>query len=85
MAKPVEQLDHVIIRFAGDSGDGMQLTGGQFTSETATVGNDPRHQPDFPVEIRAPAGLLVGVSGFRSTSRTTTSSRRATRRTCSLR
>ena len=64
MAKPVEQLDHVIIRFAGDSGDGMQLTGDRFTSETALVGNDLATLPDFPAEIRAPAGSLPGVSGF---------------------
>ena len=64
MAKPVEQLDRVVIRFAGDSGDGMQLTGGQFTSETATIGNDLATLPDFPAEIRAPAGSLPGVSGF---------------------
>src|SRR6266498_1832755 len=64
MAKPVEQLDHVIIRFAGDSGDGMQLTGDRFTSETALLGNDLATLPDFPAEIRAPAGSLPGVSGF---------------------
>src|ERR671916_1806017 len=64
MAKPVEQLDRVIIRFAGDSGDGMQLTGGRFTSETALMGNDLSTLPDFPAEIRAPAGALPGVSGF---------------------
>src|SRR5205807_218499 len=54
----------VIIRFAGDSGDGMQLTGGRFTSETAVFGNDLSTLPDFPAEIRAPAGSLPGVSGF---------------------
>src|SRR5881409_662526 len=64
MAKPVEQLDRVIIRFAGDSGDGMQLTGGRFTSETAILGNDLSTFPDFPAEIRAPAGTLPGVSGY---------------------
>jgi 2-oxoglutarate/2-oxoacid ferredoxin oxidoreductase subunit alpha len=63
-AKPIEQLDSVIVRFAGDSGDGMQLTGGQFTSETAILGNDLSTFPDFPAEIRAPAGSLPGVSGF---------------------
>ena len=62
--KKVEQLDGVIIRFAGDSGDGMQLTGDRFTSETATLGNDLATFPDFPAEIRAPAGSLPGVSGF---------------------
>jgi 2-oxoglutarate ferredoxin oxidoreductase subunit alpha len=64
LAKPVEQLESVVIRFAGDSGDGMQLTGGRFTSETALTGNDLATLPDFPAEIRAPAGSLPGVSGF---------------------
>jgi 2-oxoglutarate ferredoxin oxidoreductase subunit alpha len=64
VAKTVEQRDSVVIRFAGDSGDGMQLTGGQFTSETAILGNDLSSFPDFPAEIRAPAGSLPGVSGF---------------------
>jgi 2-oxoglutarate/2-oxoacid ferredoxin oxidoreductase subunit alpha len=64
MAKPVEQLESVVIRFAGDSGDGMQLTGGRFTTETAMTGNDLATFPDFPAEIRAPAGSLPGVSGF---------------------
>ncbi|HET7807000.1 MAG TPA: 2-oxoacid:acceptor oxidoreductase family protein, partial [Gaiellaceae bacterium] len=64
MAKPVEQLEQVTIRFAGDSGDGMQLAGGRFTSETALIGNDLSTLPDFPAEIRAPAGSLPGVSGF---------------------
>jgi 2-oxoglutarate/2-oxoacid ferredoxin oxidoreductase subunit alpha len=64
MAKAVEQLEQVIIRFAGDSGDGMQLTGDRFTSETAVLGNDLSTLPDFPAEIRAPAGSLPGVSGF---------------------
>src|SRR3982751_6825736 len=63
-SKPVEQRESVVIRFAGDSGDGMQLTGGQFTSETAVMGNDLSTYPDFPAEIRAPAGSLPGVSGF---------------------
>ena len=63
-SKPVEQLDSVVIRFAGDSGDGMQLTGGRMTSETAVMGNDLATFPDFPAEIRAPAGSLPGVSGF---------------------
>src|SRR5881394_2570273 len=63
-AKPIEQVDSVIVRFAGDSGDGMQLTGGRFTSETAVLGNDLSTFPDFPAEIRAPAGSLPGVSGF---------------------
>src|SRR6516162_9495986 len=64
MATPVEQLDSVVVRFAGDSGDGVQLTGGRFTSETALSGNDLATFPDFPAEIRAPAGSLPGVSGF---------------------
>src|SRR3989449_7860980 len=64
MAKPVQQLEQVIIRFAGDSGDGMQLTGGRFTSETALIGNDLATYPDFPAEIRAPACSLPGVSRF---------------------
>jgi 2-oxoglutarate ferredoxin oxidoreductase subunit alpha len=63
-SKPVEQLSQVIVRFAGDSGDGMQLTGSQFTTETALLGNDISTLPDFPAEIRAPAGSLPGVSGF---------------------
>src|SRR6201995_55093 len=63
-SKPVEQLSQVIVRFAGDSGDGMQLTGSQFTSESAIFGNDISTLPDFPAEIRAPAGSLPGVSGF---------------------
>jgi 2-oxoglutarate/2-oxoacid ferredoxin oxidoreductase subunit alpha len=64
VAKIVHQLDQVIIRFAGDSGDGMQLTGDRFTSETAAFGNDLSTLPDFPAEIRAPAGTLPGVSAF---------------------
>ena len=64
MEKQVERLEQVTIRFAGDSGDGMQLTGGRFTSETAMMGNDLSTLPDFPAEIRAPAGSLPGVSGF---------------------
>src|SRR5687767_1190818 len=64
MPKAVEQIDRVVVRFAGDSGDGMQLTGDRFTSETAVLGNDLSTLPDFPAEIRAPAGSLPGVSGF---------------------
>jgi 2-oxoglutarate ferredoxin oxidoreductase subunit alpha len=64
VTKQVKQLDRVIIRFAGDSGDGMQLTGDRFTQETATFGNDLSTQPNFPAEIRAPAGTLPGVSSF---------------------
>src|SRR5271168_976240 len=59
-----EKVDHVVIRFAGDSGDGMQLAGMQFTTESALAGNDIATLPDFPAEIRAPAGTLAGVSGF---------------------
>jgi 2-oxoglutarate ferredoxin oxidoreductase subunit alpha len=63
-AKETKRLDRVIIRFAGDSGDGMQLTGDRFTSETASFGNDLSTLPNFPAEIRAPAGTLPGVSSF---------------------
>src|SRR6201989_2353329 len=62
--KPLEEVETVTIRFAGDSGDGMQLTGTQFTNTSAVVGNDISTLPDFPAEIRAPAGSLPGVSGF---------------------
>lgn len=62
--KQVKQLDRVIIRFAGDSGDGMQLTGDRFTAETAVFGNDLVTLPNFPAEIRAPQGTLPGVSSF---------------------
>ena len=64
MSKNVEQLDRVVIRIAGDSGDGMQLTGDRFTQETASFGNDLSTLPNFPAEIRAPAGTLPGVSSF---------------------
>jgi len=64
VTKQVQQLDRVIIRFAGDSGDGMQLTGDRFTAETAEFGNDLSTLPNFPAEIRAPAGTLPGVSSF---------------------
>jgi len=63
-SKSLQRLDRVVIRFAGDSGDGMQLTGDRFTSETATLGNDLSTLPNFPAEIRAPAGTLPGVSSF---------------------
>ncbi len=62
--KPVKNLSEVIIRFAGDSGDGMQLTGDRFTSEAALLGNDLATQPNYPAEIRAPQGTLPGVSSF---------------------
>jgi len=61
---PIEELEAVTIRFAGDSGDGMQVTGGQFTATAAIIGNDISTLPDFPAEIRAPAGSLPGVSGY---------------------
>ena len=62
--KQTQEVDTVVIRFAGDSGDGMQLTGTQFTNASALAGNDVGTLPDFPAEIRAPAGTLAGVSGF---------------------
>ncbi len=64
MKEEVKTVSKVTIRFAGDSGDGMQLTGSQFTNTTAFVGNDLNTLPDYPSEIRAPAGTLYGVSGF---------------------
>jgi 2-oxoglutarate/2-oxoacid ferredoxin oxidoreductase subunit alpha len=64
MSKTVQQLDRVVIRIAGDSGDGMQLTGDRFTAETALFGNDLSTLPNFPAEIRAPQGTLAGVSSF---------------------
>ncbi len=63
-AKTVNELDRVVIRFAGDSGDGMQLAGDRFTDATAAFGNDLATLPDYPAEIRAPAGTIAGVSGF---------------------
>ncbi len=62
--KIIKSIDEVTIRFAGDSGDGMQLTGTQFANTTAILGNDLSTLPDFPAEIRAPQGTLSGVSGF---------------------
>jgi 2-oxoglutarate ferredoxin oxidoreductase subunit alpha len=62
--KSIEQRERVIVRFAGDSGDGMQLAGGRFTDATAVFGNDLATMPNFPAEIRAPAGTLAGVSAF---------------------
>src|SRR4249919_2191596 len=64
MTKQVEEKQRVVIRFAGVSGDGMQLTGDRFTNATAVLGNDLATMPDFPAEIRAPAGTLAGVSAF---------------------
>src|SRR4051795_9364341 len=63
-AREVEQRTRVVIRFAGDSGDGMQLTGDRFTAEAAAFGNDLATLPNFPAEIRAPHGTLAGVSSF---------------------
>ena len=60
----VETIDQVVIRFAGDSGDGMQIAGDRFTDESALVGNDLSTFPNYPAEIRAPAGTLAGVSAF---------------------
>ena len=77
--KTLEKKDRVVVRFAGDSGDGMQLTGSRFTDATAVVGNDLATLPDFPAEIRAPAGTPHGVSA----SPRATSSRPATTRTYS--
>lgn len=64
MAVPVQIIEDVVIKFAGDSGDGMQLTGSQFTNNSALIGNDLSTFPDFPAEIRAPIGTVPGVSGF---------------------
>src|SRR5919109_5230364 len=64
MSKAIEEKERVVIRFAGDSGDGMQLTGDRFTNATAILGNDLATLPDFPAEIRAPAGTVHGVSAF---------------------
>ena len=80
--KQIRTLDEATVRFCGDSGDGMQLAGTQFTNTSALVGNDIATFPDFPAEIRAPRGTLAGVSAAsRSTSPATTSTRRATRST----
>src|SRR6202451_64240 len=64
MTKTVEERERVVVRFAGDSGDGMQLAGSRFTDATAVLGNDLATLPNFPAEIRAPAGTLAGVSAF---------------------
>src|SRR5258708_20058758 len=64
MNRKEEVMQHVVIKFAGDSGDGMQLTGSQFTNNTALLGIDLATFPDFPAEIRAPQGTLPGVSGY---------------------
>ena len=64
MSVSTQVIEEVVIKFAGDSGDGMQLTGTQFTNNTALAGSDLSTFPDFPAEIRAPQGTLPGVSGF---------------------
>src|SRR2546421_618582 len=64
MTKTIEERERVVVRFAGDSGDGMQLAGSRFTDATAVLGNDLATLPNFPAEIRAPAGTLAGVSAF---------------------
>src|SRR5207244_8029403 len=64
VTKALREKERVVIRFAGDSGDGMQLAGSRFTDATALLGNDLATLPDFPAEIRAPAGTLHGVSAF---------------------
>src|SRR5207245_6684627 len=64
ITKAIQEKERVVVRFAGDSGDGMQLTGDRFTNATALLGNDLATLPDFPAEIRAPAGTLAGVSAF---------------------
>ena len=63
-SKPIETVERVTIRFSGDSGDGIQISGNQFTLATAMTGNDLGTMPDYPAEIRAPAGSLPGVSNF---------------------
>ena len=85
MTKQVQQLDHVIIRFAGDSGDGMQLAGDRFTQETAIFGNDLSTQPNFPAEIRPRQAPWPAYRASSCISLTTISSRPATRLTCSSR
>ena len=82
-SKTVHTLDRVVIRFAGDSGDGMQLTGDRFTSDTAAMGNDLSTLPNFPAEIRAPPCPASPASSC--TSPTTTCSPRVTPPTCSSR
>src|SRR6202035_2300136 len=64
MSKVIEERERVVVRFAGDSGDGMQLAGSRFTDATAVLGHDLATLPNFPAEIRAPAGTLAGVSAF---------------------
>ena len=76
--KSSRTLDEATVRFCGDSGDGMQLAGSQFTNTSALMGNDIATFPDFPAEIRAPRGTLAGVSGFRFISRARIFTRPAT-------
>src|SRR5204862_6277282 len=64
VSKAVEEKERVVVRFAGDSGDGIQLAGNRFAAVTALIGNDLVTLPDFPAEIRAPAGTVAGVSAF---------------------
>jgi len=78
----VEQLDRIVIRFAGDSGDGMQLTGDRFTSASALFGNDLSTLPEYPAEIRAPQARCTACRASRCTSPTTTSPPPATHRRC---
>ena len=78
----IRRLEAVVVRFAGDSGDGMQLTGGQFTLSTALAGNDLATFPDFPAEIRAPQGTTFGVSAFQINFGSPRSTPPATRPTC---
>ena len=85
MSKAVRERERIVVRFAGDSGDGMQLTGDRFTSATAVLGNDLATLPDFPAEIRAPAGTVHGVSAFQIQFASTTSPRPAITPTCSWR
>jgi len=80
--KKTVRLNRVIVRFAGDSGDGMQLTGDRFTWESAAHGNDLSTLPDFPAEIRAPQGTMAGVSAFQLHLPIMTSSPRGTPPTC---
>lgn len=78
----VKELDQVVVRFSGDSGDGMQLAGNIFSTVSATVGNDICTFPDYPADIRAPQGSLTGVSGFRYTSVRGVCTHRATSAMC---
>ena len=81
--RAVREAESIVIRFCGDSGDGMQLTGSEFTKSSALAGNDLATLPDFPAEIRAPAGTLAGVSASSCSSRRARSTRPATSPTSS--